>query len=118
MTSPYTITPTPPTSYKLAPGEEGKFSFTVTSLEGPDRVQEVLLQALLIGPDDKAKEADWLKAAPATLSVTGGKTETITITARPTATTPKGEHAIKLAIADKTHPNDTYAYSAPVTCEV
>lgn len=119
MTSPFTITPTPPTSLKLEVGKEGTFSFTVTSLEAPDQSQEVILQALLIGPDEKGKEVDWLVPGPQrALTVAGGKTETVTIAVRTTPTTPLGEHTIKLSIADKGHPNDKFAYSSPVTCEV
>jgi hypothetical protein len=117
--SPFTVTPTPPTSLRLAPGEEGKLSFTVTCLSAPDKTYEVMLQALLSGDDGKGKEVDWLVAGPQrTLSMAGGKTETVTITARPTATSPRGQNTIKLAIADKDHPNDTFAYSAPVVCDV
>jgi hypothetical protein len=118
-TSPFTITPTPPTSLKLQPGQDGKFSFTATCLAAPDKIYEVELQALLVAEDGKGKEVDWLVAGPQrTLSMAGGKTETVTITARPSATSPRGTNSIKLAIADKDRPNDTYAYSSPVACEV
>lgn len=119
MSSLFTIEPTPPTTLKLEAGQDGTFSFTVTSLAAPDRSEDVILQALVTGPDGKAKEVDWLVPGPQpTLTIVGGKTETVTITARPTPTTPRGEHSIKLAIADKDRPNDTFVYSKPVTCEV
>lgn len=115
----FTITPTPPTSLKLTPGQDGRFSFTVTSLAAPDKTHEVMLQALLVGDDGKGKEADWLVAGPQrTFTMTGGKTETVAITARPTATTPRREHRVKLVVADRDRPNDVFQDSSPVTCEV
>ena len=39
----FKITPTPPTSIKLEPGQEGKLSFTVESLAAPDKVHELKL---------------------------------------------------------------------------
>lgn len=119
MTSTFAITPTPPTVIKLEPGEDGVFSFTVTSLAAPDRSFKVLLEALLVGPDGKGKEADWLVVGPSrTLTMMGGETYTVTITAKPTHSSPRGESAIKLAVAEEDRPHDAYAYSAPVTCEV
>jgi hypothetical protein len=117
--SPFTVTPTPPTTLKLGPGQEGLLSFTVNCLSAPDKVHDVMLQALLLGADGQGKEVDWLIAGPQrALSMPGGKTETVTITARPTDKSPPGANTIKLAIADRDRPNDTYAYSPPVICEV
>jgi hypothetical protein len=114
----FTITPTPPPSLKLEVGQSGKLSFTVTSLAAPDQSKEVILQALLVTPQGK-KEVDWLVPGPSrTLTMIGGKTETITITVKPTASSPPGVNTIELAIADKDNPNDTYVYSSPMTCEV
>src|SRR5262245_50548156 len=119
MTIACTITPTPPTSIQLRPGQEGRFSFTVTSTAAPDTVRRVIFQALLVGLDGKHGEVDWMIAGPQrSLNLAGGKTETITITVRPTAASPRGENTIRLAIADRDQPNDEYAYSAPVVCEV
>jgi hypothetical protein len=116
-TSPLTITPT--ASLTLAPGQEGRFSFTVTSQAAPDKVREVTLQALLVGEDGKGKEVDWLVVGPQrTLSLAGGKTETITITARPTTASPPGKNTIKLAIAIKDGVDDVYVDSPTVACEV
>ncbi len=118
-TSLFKITPTPPTSIKLEPDQEGKLSFTVESLAAPDKVHAIMLQALLAGEGGKGKEVDWLVAGPQrTLSMSGGKTETVTITVKPTATSPRGESSVKLVIADRDRPNDVYADSPPVTCEV
>ncbi|HWO22622.1 MAG TPA: hypothetical protein VNO30_27875 [Kofleriaceae bacterium] len=115
----FKITPTPPSSIKLEPGQVGKLSFTVESLAAPDKVHEVLLQALLVGDGGKEQDADWLVAKPqGALRMSGGKTETVAITASPTAASPRGEHRIKLVIADKDRPNDVFADSPPVTCEV
>lgn len=115
----FKITPTPPTSIKLEPGQEGKLSFTVESLAAPDKVHELIAQALLVGEEGKGKEVDWLATGPRpTLSMSGGKTETVTITAKPKPTTPRGEHRIKLVVADKERPNDVYAESPAVACEV
>jgi hypothetical protein len=117
-TSLFKITPTPPTSVKLEPGQEGKFSFTVESMAAPDKVHEIMLQALLMS-DGKGTEVDWLVAGPQrTLSMSGGKTETVTITARPTPTSPRGENRVKLVIADRDRPNDIYADSPSVACDV
>lgn len=119
MTSSFSITPTPPTMVKLAPGEDGVFSFTVTSLSAPDRSAKVLFEALLIGPDGKGKEVDWLVVGPPrTMTMIGGETETVTITAKPTSSSPRGENTIKLAVAEEDRPHDAYGYSAPVICEV
>lgn len=115
----FKITPTPPTSIKLDPGQEGKLSFTVESLAAPDKVHAIMLQAQLVGEGGKGKEVDWLVVGPErTLTMSGGKTETVTITARPTPTSPRGEHRLKLVIADRDRPNDVYAGSPPVACEV
>jgi hypothetical protein len=114
----FTIVPTPPSALKLEVGQRGGFSFTVTCLAAPDKSEEVQLQALLFGADNKASEASWLVAEPRAFTMVGGKTETVTITARPTTKSPPGENTIKLAIADKEALNDHFAYSAPVTCEV
>lgn len=114
----FTITPTAPTSLKLAIGELGTFSFTVTSLAAPDIDQEVIAQALVIAPEGR-KKVDWVVAQPQrALILTGGETETVTINVRPTAKSPPGEHSITLALADKSSPNDDVVYSARVTCEV
>jgi hypothetical protein len=118
-TSLFRITPTPPISVKLEPGQEGKFSFTIESLAAPDKVHEVILQAQRVGEDGKGKEVDWLVVRPQqTLSMSSGKTETVSITARPTPTTPRGEHSIKLVVAEKSQPNEVFADSPPVSCEV
>ena len=117
----FKITPTPPTSIKVEPGREEKFSFTVESLAAPDKVHEVMLQALLVGDGEggKGKEADWLAAGPRrTFSISGGKTETVAITVKPTAGTPRGQHKVKLVIADRDRPNDVFADSPTVACEV
>lgn len=115
----FKITPTPPTSIELRPGEEGKLSFTIESLAAPGRVHEIMLQALRVGADGKGTEVDWLIAGPRrTLLMSGGKTETVTITARPTPASPRGEHRVKLVIADRDRPNDVYADSPSVVCEV
>lgn len=117
--SPFTVTTTPPGVLKLKPGDRGTFSFTVTSLEGPDRKREVVLQALLIDAAGKTAEVDWLEAGPSrTLMLSGGETTTVTIQASPTAKIAPGAHSLKLAVADNADPSDTYAYSSPVTCEV
>jgi hypothetical protein len=131
--SPFNITPTPPTSLKLEPGQEGKFSFTVTCLAAPDKSYDVILQPLVVGDDGKTKEVGWLgvdagpedgATRPArpeprrTLRIAGGTTVTVIITASPTAASPRAAHSLKLAIADKDRPNDTYAYSSPVACEL
>jgi hypothetical protein len=117
--SPFTVTTTPPGLLKLKPGEKGTFSFTVTSLEGPDKKREVVLQALLIDAAGKTMEVDWLEAGPSrTATLTGGETMSVTIEAKPTTKVAPGAHSIKLAIADNADPSDTFAYSAPVTCEI
>jgi hypothetical protein len=119
MPTPFVITPTPPTTLELALGQVGTFSFTVSSLVGPDTTQEVVLQALLLGTDRKGTEVPWLVVGPQrTVNLTGGETVTVTITARPTSAVPVGEHRIKLFVADNANPNDTYADSAPVICKV
>lgn len=115
----FKITPTPPTVVALEPGDEGRFSFTIESLAAPGRFHELILQALLIGADGKGEEVDWLIVGPdRTLTMSGGKTETVTITARPTSTSPRGERRIKLVIADRDRPNDVYASSSPVALQV
>jgi hypothetical protein len=119
MTSAFTIAPTPPTTIALDTGQDGSFSFTVTSLAAPDRSQDLILQALLVGADGKSSEVDWLEVgSPRTLTLSGGETATVTILVKPRSTTPRGEHKIKLAVADKERPHDSYAVSAPVVCEV
>jgi hypothetical protein len=115
---PFTITVTPPGSLKLAAGEKGTFSFTLTSLAGPDRTYELLLVPLWIGPDRKGVEVDWLAAGPADLRMAGGETATATLTARPSATSPLGVQTIKLRVARKDDPNELFVDSSPVTCEV
>ncbi len=115
----FKITPTPPTVVALEPGDEGRFSFTIESLAAPGRFHELMLQALLIGADGKGEEVDWLIVGPErTLTMSGGKTETVTITARPTSASPRGERRIKLVIADRDRPNDVYASSSPVALQV
>jgi hypothetical protein len=117
--SQFKITPTPPASIALDPGEEARLSFTVESLAAPDQVREVVLQALLIGDDGKDQEVDWLVVGPQrTLRMRGGQTETATITAHPTAGSPRGQHRVKLRVADQARPNDVYTDSPPVQCEV
>lgn len=114
----FTITTTPPSSLELEIGQTGKFSFTVTSLAAPDKSQDLILQALLVGPEGK-KEVDWLAPGPQrTLTMVGGETETVTITVRPNSKSPLGDNRIELAIADKEATNDVYVYSSPVTCKV
>src|ERR1700704_877265 len=104
----FTITPTPPTSITLAPGEDGKFSFTITCQAAPDKSYDLILQALVAGADGKTTEVEWLGAGPQpTLSMSGGDTQTVVITAKPTAKTPLGRNTIKLALGDKDRPNDT-----------
>ena len=120
-TSSFTIalTPASPTALKLEPGRDGQLTFTVTCLATPDQVFDVILQALLVvGKDGKTQEADWLIVSPQQALIAGGKTETVTITVQPTATSPRGKHAIELAISLKTHASDLYAQSPTVTCEV
>jgi hypothetical protein len=119
MTSRFTITPTPPTSIKVRPGEQGQLSFTVTCDLAPDTSLDVAFAASLIGGDGKGKEVDWLVVGPRqSLRVFGGQTETITISARPRADAPHREHTIKLVIVDKDQPNEIYGESSPVLCEV
>lgn len=115
----FTITPTRPTEITLAPGEDGTFSFTITCQAAPDRSHDVILQALLVGADGKSREAEWLSVGPkSTLSMTGGETQTVVITATATVKAPLGRHTLQLALADRDRPNDTYTYSAPVVCEI
>jgi large subunit ribosomal protein L7/L12 len=117
--SPFTITPTSPTSLKLEVGEDGTFAFTVTSLAAPDSSQELVCEALWIGPDGKGKSVDWLVVGPSrSLMLKGGDTATVTIGAKPRTTTPRGEHKIQLAIADNERLHDVFGYSEPVSCEV
>src|SRR5262249_48192270 len=115
----FTITPTPPTSVTLAPGEDGKFSFTITCQAAPDKRYDLILPALLVGADGKSTEAEWLSVGPqSTVSMSGGETQTVVITVKATAKTPVGRNNIKLALGDKDRPNDTYTYSTPVVCEI
>lgn len=117
--SPFRITPTPPTSVAVDPGREEKLSFTVENLAAPDQLREIVLQALLIGDDGKGREVAWLAAGPErTLRMSGGQTETLAITVRPTAESPRGRHRVKLRVADQDRPNDVYVDSPPVECEV
>jgi large subunit ribosomal protein L7/L12 len=117
--SPFTITATPPTSLKLLTGEDGVFGFTVTSLAAPDSSQDLVFEALWIGPDGKGKVVDWLVVGPSrSRPLAGGETATVTITAKPRTTTPRGEHKIQLAVADNERLHDVFAYSVPVSCEV
>jgi hypothetical protein len=116
---PYAIATTPPGALKLTAGEKATFSFTLTSLAGPDRAHELVLVPLWIGPDRKGIEVDWLAAGPADgLRMAGGETATVTITARPSATSPLGEQTLKLRVARKDDPNELYVDSPPVICEV
>jgi hypothetical protein len=115
---PFTISVTPPGSLKLKPGEKAAFSFTLTNLAAPDRTFDLRLLPLVFNEEGKGKEVDWLDAVPEQLSMKGGKTETVTITAAPTATSAKGEHTVKLRVAKNDEPNEHYVDSAPVTCEV
>lgn len=115
----FKITPTPPTTLKLEIGQQGTFSFTVESLVAPDTVQEVVVQALLVNDHGEGKEVSWLVVGPQRiLSLPGGKTQTITVTTKPTDASPRGDNVIKLLVADKERPNDLFTDSAPVTCEV
>jgi hypothetical protein len=116
--STFTVTPTPPTVLKLAPGEEGRFSFTVTALAAPDKIHDVTLRAL-VDKNGKREEVGWLNVEPQrTLSMPGGTTEVVTIFATPTNKTPPGENRIQLAVADNERPHDNYSYSAPVICDI
>jgi hypothetical protein len=117
-TSLFKITPTNPTALTIEAGKDGTFSFTVESLAAPDKTISVLLQAQRIGEDRKGQDVDWLVASPATLSITGGETATVTLKARPVTATPRGPHSLKLVIADKDHPNDSYAETPSVACQV
>jgi hypothetical protein len=115
----FKITPTPPTRLALLPGEERKFSFTVESLAAPDASHDVILQALLVESAGESKEVDWLVAGPQpTLTMSGGKTATVQITAKPPNGMPPGERTLKLVIADKYRPNEVHVDSQPVTVEV
>jgi F5/8 type C domain len=119
MPSEFTITPTPPTTIQLEPGQEGTFSFTVTNQAAPDVSHDVVLVALLVGADGKGSEAGWLTVEPREIrGMSGGKTETVRIVARPTASTRRSEHEIRLVVADKERPNDRFATSSTVMCEV
>lgn len=53
-TSQFKITPTPPASLALSPGEEGELSFTIESLAAPDKIHEIMLQALLVAGGGRA----------------------------------------------------------------
>jgi PKD repeat protein len=118
-TSDFAITPTPPISIQVQAGQDGVFSFTVVSLAGPDRRIEIVPRAFLVDKDGKGEEVDWLIAGPTpTLSMCGGQTTDVTITVKPKLTSPSGKHTIKLVIAEKDRPNDVYAESSPVFCEV
>lgn len=115
----FKITPAPPTSIQVEPGQEATFSFMVECLAAPDEVHEIVLQAVLVGSDGKGKTVDWLVPGPQrTLTVSGGKTQTATIAVQPNARTPRGESTIKLVVADMDRPNDLFAESAPLACEV
>jgi hypothetical protein len=119
MTSEFTITPTPPTSIRLEVGREHAFSFTLTSQAAPDMARDVVFAALVVGSDGKGKEASWLVVEPRQiLGMAGGETATITIRARPTAASLRGEHSIRLVVADKDRPNDVFADSSTVVCDV
>lgn len=116
--SSFTVTPTPPTFVKLAPGEEGRFSFTITVLAAPDKVLDVTLRAL-VDRNGSREEVGWLSIEPRGIQrMAGGATEVATIYARPTGKTPPGEHRIQLAVLDDERPQDNYTYSAPVICSV
>jgi hypothetical protein len=115
----FKITPTPPTTLELPPGGEGKFSFTVESLAAPDAIHDVMLRTLLVEPSGESREVDWLIAGPQrTLTMSGGKTETVHITVKLPATIPAGERTLKLVVADKDRPNDVHVASQPVTLAV
>jgi hypothetical protein len=115
----FTIAVTPPSSAKVKPGKEATFSFTVTSLAAPDKTEDVVLQATVVGEDGgKGKQVDWVKATPERASLTGGKTLTATIHAKPDVRTPKGTTRIQLLVAKERAQNDEYDTSEPVVCEV
>lgn len=115
----FKITPTPPTKIEVLQGQEGKLSFTIESLAAPDRAYDALFQPLLVGDGDKAQAADWLVPKPERVAgLVGGKTLTAAVIAHPTASIPPGVYGVKLVIADAERPNDTYAESPVVTCEV
>jgi hypothetical protein len=115
--SPFTIAPTGPLTLEV--GEEGVVSFTITSLAAPDNAHAVTFQALLVGQDGKGEEVDWLIVGPArSMTLPGGKTETVTVTAKPTAATPPGRHTIKLVIANQDRPDEVCGDSPAVTCTV
>src|ERR1019366_2259248 len=115
----FTIAVTPPTSAKVEQGGEATFSFTVTSLAAPDKVEDVVLEARVLGePGTKGKKVDWIKPSPAKISLAGGKTFNVTIQVRPDAKTSKGPTKIQLVVAKERTQNDDYDVSEPVACEV
>jgi hypothetical protein len=117
----FKITPTDPTAIQVPPGQEGKFSFTIESLAAPDQTHEIQLQALLVDQEGKGKELDSLVVGPKrTLSISGGKTETVTITvtAALTTTKPRGAQKLKLVIAEKHRTNEVLAESSTVELTV
>jgi hypothetical protein len=68
-------------------------SFTIESPAAPDKLQDVVLQALRVGENGKGTEVDWLTVRPQQiLNMSGGKTETVVINVRPTLPTPRGEY--------------------------
>jgi hypothetical protein len=114
----FSVTPTPPTLLKLAPGEEGRFSFTITVLAAPDKMLDVTLRAL-VDNNGKREEVGWLSIEPdRTQRMAGGATEVATVIARPTSKSPGGDHRIQLAVYDDERPHDNYTYSAPVVCSI
>jgi hypothetical protein len=116
--SSFTVTPTPPTTLRLAVGQEGRFFFTVTVLSAPDKDLDVMLRAFL-DRDGKREEVSWLSVDPeGTQSMAGGSTKVVTVVARPTNKTARGENRIVLAVYDNDRPHDSYVYSSPVICDV
>jgi hypothetical protein len=114
----FRITPTPPTSLAVKVGEQARFSFTVISLAAPDKLLDLQLQAQRVDDAGNVKETDWLIAEPASLKITGGKTETAAISLRPRSTTPLGNHVVKLVIADREQLHEVLGESPTVACEV
>jgi hypothetical protein len=118
----FQITATPPTDIALKPDDtgtfaSGTFTFEVTCLTGPQIVHEVLFRAQLVR-DGKGEGASWLSPVPQAMTMSGGETATVRITAQPDATTPGGAHKIRLAIASKAAPDTLLADSPLVTCEL
>jgi hypothetical protein len=114
--SPFVVTSTAPLALK--PGEEGRTWFAVSSLAAPDRIHQVVFEALLVGSDGEGRKVDWLIAGPQGLSISGGKTETVTVTARPTPLSPGGTNTIQLRVVAQDSPYEVYADSPTVPCEV